>query len=609
MQRRNFIQHSALSLPVLAGLSFQSFGSKQQNLTIGDYRTDKPIQYNLNQVPFTYHGSFINIENHKDGRKNVLKINTIRKTAISHKWQNYWANELFELFVEGNDEITEYVSHATYLQLKGTRATLMITFVDKETIQIKAQNCSFKLIPKHPVFWKYESPLGYYCLFDFSAQNYFYCYNTNGNKINILEKNVDNTFDTIVFEENAEAILKISRNERIIKPITTPIEETIKIRNQEWTTWLSKKTIVADTYESASIIGWYIFWTSIVGPEENYTRKTILSGRKNLSEIWSWDNFFSALAVADADYDLAWQQLLLFADHQDKSGAFPDTINDMKQTIGFNKPPLWGWAIKKLIKKTPPKQIKSYVAQMYKPVCDFTNWWFNYRDFNKNGIPAYVHGNDSGWDNSTLYDHKAPFESPDLSTYLIIQMETLAEMATILGKKTEAIKWKEQAQTLLQKFHDHFFIKGELVYYETKMPQSILKKSTSLLTRMSVLLGKRLKPEVISYLVSELSRDNYFLCPSGIASESITSPKYESKGYWRGPVWGPTTYLIVDGLIELGEVSLAKTIATRYCDTINKEATFRENYDAITGEGNDDGGMTWAASDFLLLAKWLNESK
>ena len=48
----------------------------------------------------------------------------------------------------------------------------------------------------------------------------------------------------------------------------------------------------------------------------------------------------------------------------------------------------------------------------------------------------YNHGNDSGWDNSTIFSKGAPVESPDLSAFLIIQMEALANMARQLERWT-----------------------------------------------------------------------------------------------------------------------------------------------------------------------------
>ena len=44
----------------------------------------------------------------------------------------------------------------------------------------------------------------------------------------------------------------------------------------------------------------------------------------------------------------------------------------------------------------------------------------------------------------------------------------------------------------------------------------------------------------------------------GLATEATDSPYYNPDGYWRGPIWGPTMVLFIEGLEECGEVEFAK---------------------------------------------------
>ena len=78
--------------------------------------------------------------------------------------------------------------------------------------------------------------------------------------------------------------------------------------------------------------------------------------------------------------------------------------------------------------------------------------------------------------------------------------------------------------------------------------------------------------------------------------------QYLPDGYWRGPIWDPTTYLIVDGLRRGGWEELAKTVAERYCAMSARKAKGNyENFDALTGLGRRAPGYTWAASVYMLL--------
>ncbi|NJL94119.1 MAG: hypothetical protein HC915_10535, partial [Anaerolineae bacterium] len=79
---------------------------------------------------------------------------------------------------------------------------------------------------------------------------------------------------------------------------------------------------------------------------------------------------------------------------------------------------------------------------------------------------------------------------------------------------------------------------------------------------MPLLLGDRLEKTVQSALISGLER---FLTEHGLASENPASPFYTPDGYWRGPIWAPSTYLLVEGLRACGADGLAQEVATRFC--------------------------------------------
>lgn len=46
---------------------------------------------------------------------------------------------------------------------------------------------------------------------------------------------------------------------------------------------------------------------------------------------------------------------------------------------------------------------RKHLEEAYEPLVKWTEWYFRYRDSNHNGLPEYNQGNDSGWDNSTVF--------------------------------------------------------------------------------------------------------------------------------------------------------------------------------------------------------------
>jgi glycogen debranching enzyme len=231
-------------------------------------------------------------------------------------------------------------------------------------------------------------------------------------------------------------------------------------------------------------------------------------------------------------------------------------------------------------------------------LCRWTNWWLNYRDYDNDGIPQYNHGNDSGWDNSTVFIERPPIESPDLSAFLVIQMEVLSEVVDRLGRKAESQMWKEKSHTLLDKLLKHSLKNDKLLALQSGTHKPI--SSQSLLLFVPILLAKRLPEKVLENLIKGL-KENDMITDYGLATESIKSPYYESDGYWRGPIWAPSTTLIVDGMKESGKEALVKDIVLKFANMCSKSG-FAENYDALTGEGLRDRAYTWTSSAFLILA-------
>ena len=92
-----------------------------------------------------------------------------------------------------------------------------------------------------------------------------------------------------------------------------------------------------------------------------------------------------------------------------------------------------------------------------------------------------------------------------------------------------------------------------------------------------------------------------FRSEHGFATEALNSPDYLSDGYWRGPIWAPSTMLITDGLFRCGEKALARDTARRFADMVSASG-FAENFDAVTGAGLRDRAYTWTASAFLAMA-------
>ena len=374
-------------------------------------------------------------------------------------------------------------------------------------------------------------------------------------------------------------------------------DECVRKVKDEFEAFLDKMPVVPEKYTKARELASYINWSSIVEPNGLIGRPAMLMSKNWMINVWSWDHCFNAIALSYKYPELAWDQLMIMFDHQDDYGAIPDSINDRIPVWNFCKPPIHGWALKKMMENNDELMDRTSLSEVYEPLCNWTNWWFNYRDFDDDGIPQYNHGNDSGWDNSTVFSERPPVESPDLTAFLVIQMETLSHVAAILGRKAQSRIWKQRASDLLDKLLKHSLKGNRLVALQSGTHKQI--SSRSLLPFVSLVLGKRLPQSVLMTMIGDL-KQSVLITEYGLATESVDSPFYESDGYWRGPIWAPSTMLMVDGLRESGEEDLAYDICRKFGNLCVKSG-FAENFDALKGDGLRDRAYTWTSSVFLIM--------
>ncbi|GAA2422661.1 amylo-alpha-1,6-glucosidase [Streptomyces coeruleofuscus] len=343
----------------------------------------------------------------------------------------------------------------------------------------------------------------------------------------------------------------------------------------------------------------YVLWSATVRPAGLVSRPAVLMSKHWMDKVWSWDHCFNALALAPGCPELAMDQFALPFDHQDGSGALPDSVTHSEVLHNFVKPPIHGWASGRLRRRLPTPPSRAELAGTYDRLERWTHFWLTARRAPGAALPHYQHGNDSGWDNATTFDPERVVVTADLAAFLVLQLHELATLATELDMPDEAGRWTRTAREIQSALLDELWTGERFVARGTATGDTW--SSSSLLDLMPIVLGEHLPGEVGSALADHIKAH---LTPYGLATELPTSPHYLDDGYWRGPVWAPATVLIEDGLRRAGHHRLADDISARFralCETHG----FAENFDALTGTGLRDRAYTWTAASYLLLAEAL----
>lgn len=339
----------------------------------------------------------------------------------------------------------------------------------------------------------------------------------------------------------------------------------------------------------------YVRWASLVAPRGQLRREAMLMSKNWMTSVWSWDHCFNALALCDVDPALAWDQFLVPFDLQSPDGGLPDFVDDAACFFNCVKPPIHGWTLKKMLHRM--ELTLQQKQTVYEKLSAMTRWWFAQRDRDGDGLCEYWHGNDSGWDNSTVFAQGPCVISPDLSAFLVVQMDVLNTLAVQFGRDDEAAQWREQAQKTADAMVKILF-ENDLPIARDAMTRKIIPNE-SLLSYMSLLAADYLPRRCVDAMLAVL-QSNDFLTPYGYATEKVASPAFEENGYWRGAVWAPTMCLLYDALKTAGADEAARTAAEAYCRAVQVGGP-AENHSALTGAALRDPAYTWSASVFRLL--------
>ena len=350
-----------------------------------------------------------------------------------------------------------------------------------------------------------------------------------------------------------------------------------------------------EEWQPMSDMAAYLDWSCLVRPGGFLRREGMLMSKNWMTNVWSWDHCFNALAMAKGHPELAWDAYIIMADHQDVSGRLPDSISDQHVIWNYCKPPIHGWTLRRLMETMP--LTAAQMEEAYHFLARWTDWWMTYR--RRDGLYYYNHGNDSGWDNSTAFSLLPPIATPELQAFMIVQMEVLSNLAYQLHKDDDAQHWQQEADAHLSIFLERC-IRDDLPV-TIQLTTGTIVENESLLPYEILVLGKRL-PEAVRKKVIDLVSSEKFLTPYGFATESPASPLYRDDGYWRGPIWAPSTMLMLDGMEKCGETALVKEAARRFV-AMTAASGFAENFDALTGKGLRDLAYTWTASVALVLAR------
>jgi len=332
--------------------------------------------------------------------------------------------------------------------------------------------------------------------------------------------------------------------------------------------------------------------------------------------FWAWDSWRFSAALAKFAPELAKDNIRAMFDYQQPDGMIIDCIytDPAENNARDSKPPLVSWAVDEIFTHTGDT---AFISEMYPQLMAYYKWWYQKRDHNKNGMCEYGSTNgtleaavwESGMDNAIRFDDTKMLknegaddawsmdqESVDLNAYLALECKLLKKFAGILGVTFDGPDNGAQVA-------DYFFDKEKGFFFDRRLKDGsfIQEPGCEAYTPMWTEVATADQVKAMMPLLTDTAKFSTYIPFPTVAADN---PKYNPRGYWRGPIWLDQTYFAIRGLRNYGYNKMEDEYTMQVFDRLQglKEgAPIHENYGTHTGELLKAPHFSWSSSHLLML--------
>jgi putative isomerase len=239
---------------------------------------------------------------------------------------------------------------------------------------------------------------------------------------------------------------------------------------------------------------------------------------------------------------------------------------------------------------------------------DTLAFWENNRRA-RDGLFVWYNGVESGTDNNPAVAD-APSqttEGVDLQSYIYREYVALAWLARRLDEPRDATLYDQKAASLKALVQRHMWSESDGSYWNIDSRTGRFVKIKTW-TNFVPLWAGIATPVQAKRMIATLVDPAQFWSPHGVRTLSKTENLYDPRaGYWRGPVWVLSNYLMMHGLLNYGRTTEAAELATKterlLVDDFLKTGGMNENYNPETGAPDASGHFV----SWNLLAEHMTE--
>jgi putative isomerase len=405
--------------------------------------------------------------------------------------------------------------------------------------------------------------------------------------------------------EDSTITLHISPKLDLTHPVR-PFSESCSAAEKRWQDWFGRAPRVPEPYRRKYAYAWWVMANNLISPLGNVMYEAMTPSKTSYVGLWLWDSAMHTLAFRHVDPELARNQIRAVLAYQLPDGMLPDAIYDEGVVSEVDhpvqavvtKPPILAWSVLKLHETSPDED---FLKEVYVALVRWNAWWFSMNDDDVDGLAQYNHPYSSGLDNNPLWDQGMPVESPDLNTYLCVQMGSLAQMAEILNMPSEAVMWRKRAEGIVRRMIEDFWDAEAGIFRSLYHDQPI-----QVVTPFNLypLWTGQLPDDIKMRLLEHLRNTDEFYGEYMLPTVSRSDPTYDPESMWRGPVWANINYFFIEALQQIREYDLARDLREKTLKMIMDQPGIFEYYNAETGQPPVKAANVfgWTAAVFIDLA-------
>ena len=549
------------------------------------------------------------------------------------QWQNAFIREFFkdskisnrdeEVFPGLRSDDGSYTS--IEIKYKGDRIRVQSAVDGNDIVLLVSplNECKNQLILEAGILWNKEGMIGV------DQQKLIGRFPSGEIKVGVTEETVIETYawtsaPHITVPLNKEVGI-FSGKERSLEEIKNIIAAKREIQEQR----VKGYGDLAEQFQAMQTI---LAWNTIY---DAANKRAICPVSRNWNKKWGgfvlfdWDTYFASYMLSLFNKDLAYANAIEITKAITPAGFIPNFQAPYgNSSWDRSQPPIGSLIILQIYNRYHEKW---FLEEVYDELLSWNRWWEKNRDID--GFLAW--GSDetpdslaryrldpeganelmgakleSGLDNSPMYDdmvfnrEKNVMELADvgLMSFYIADCRALAEISKILDKKKEAGEIERRRKK-----------------YQKKLAE-LWNDETGIFLNKNLTTGKfsyRLSPTnfypMLAYACTQKQAETminkHYFNPDEFYGEFVMpsiardDPAFPDNAYWRGRIWAPMNFLVYMGMCNYKLPKAKKDLVEKsnalLMKSWKKDMAIYENYNAVTGEGDDgsssDGFYHWGA--------------